>query len=215
MDTAESRSGRKWQAAFMMFAFMASLGLPGLIGFWGEFGIIAAFYQWIEPKDLIYLLVFCLLSLLLTAGYYLWAMQRTLFGRLTTKIDTDLDGWDIYEFELNGQDEDEDLVSMLSVAANNGETGDANSKLFRNITLRVLKKMDMTLDLVPKRVDNLGDVTVLSITHPEDLPGSMFPLIFYIEDINHSLNPCPDREEPCRRRDQLVLFHPYGELRRL
>ena len=76
-------------ASFMMFAFMASLGLPGLIGFWGEFGIIAAFYQWIEPKDLIYLLVFCLLSLLLTAGYYLWAMQRTLFGRLTTKIDTD------------------------------------------------------------------------------------------------------------------------------
>jgi NADH-quinone oxidoreductase subunit M len=76
-------------ASFMMFAFMASLGLPGLIGFWGEFGIIAAFYQWIEPKDLIYLLVFCLLSLLLTAGYYLWAMQRTLFGRLTTKIDTE------------------------------------------------------------------------------------------------------------------------------
>ena len=74
-------------ASFMMFAFMASLGLPGLIGFWGEFGIIAAFYQWIEPKNLLYLLVFCLLSLLLTAGYYLWAMQRTLFGRITTKID--------------------------------------------------------------------------------------------------------------------------------
>ena len=74
-------------AAFMMFAFMASLGLPGLIGFWGEFGIIAAFYQWIEPNGMLYLLVICLLSLLLTAGYYLWAMQRTLFGRLTTKLD--------------------------------------------------------------------------------------------------------------------------------
>jgi len=74
-------------AAFMMFAFMASLGLPGLIGFWGEFGIICAFYDWTLAKDMIYLLVFCLLSLLLTAGYYLWAMQRTLFGRLTTKID--------------------------------------------------------------------------------------------------------------------------------
>ena len=76
-------------ASFMMFAFMASLGLPGLIGFWGEFGIIAAFYAWIEPNGMLYLLVFCLLSLLLTAGYYLWAMQRTLFGRLTTKIDTE------------------------------------------------------------------------------------------------------------------------------
>ena len=71
----------------MMFCFMASLGLPGLIGFWGEFGIICAFYDWTLAKDMIYLLVFCLLSLLLTAGYYLWAMQRTLFGRITTKID--------------------------------------------------------------------------------------------------------------------------------
>ncbi|MCQ2085006.1 MAG: NADH-quinone oxidoreductase subunit M, partial [archaeon] len=74
-------------ATFMMFCFMASLGLPGLIGFWGEFGIIAAFYQWTLDHNMIALLVFCLLSLLLTAGYYLWAMQRTLFGRLTTKLD--------------------------------------------------------------------------------------------------------------------------------
>jgi NADH-quinone oxidoreductase subunit M len=28
-----------------------------------------------------------MLSLMLTAGYYLWAMQRTLFGPETTKID--------------------------------------------------------------------------------------------------------------------------------
>ncbi|MCQ2069843.1 MAG: NADH-quinone oxidoreductase subunit M [archaeon] len=82
-------------ASFMMFCFMASLGLPGLIGFWGEFGIVFAFYDWTVANDMIYLLVFCLLSLLLTAGYYLWAMQRTLFGRETKKIDmgkvTDLD----------------------------------------------------------------------------------------------------------------------------
>ena len=45
-------------AAFMMFCFMASLGLPGLIGFWGEFGIICAFYDWTLAKDMIYLLVF-------------------------------------------------------------------------------------------------------------------------------------------------------------
>lgn len=74
-------------AAFMMFAFMASLGLPGLMGFWGEFGIICAFYDWLVLNDWVFLLVFCMLSLLLTAGYYLWAMQRTLFGRLTTKLD--------------------------------------------------------------------------------------------------------------------------------
>lgn len=76
-------------AAFMMFGFMASLGLPGLVGFVAEFGIIFSFYEYAVSIDMIWLIAFCLLSLLLTAGYYLWAMQRTLFGRLTTKIDTD------------------------------------------------------------------------------------------------------------------------------
>jgi proton-translocating NADH-quinone oxidoreductase chain M len=75
-------------AAFMMFGFMASLGLPGLVGFWGEFGIIFAFYEYVQSIDMIWMIIFCLLSLMLTAGYYLWAMQRTLFGRVTTKIDT-------------------------------------------------------------------------------------------------------------------------------
>ena len=74
-------------AGMMMFCFMASLGLPGLIGFWGEFGIIFGFYEFLVDENMIYLLVFSLLSLLLTAGYYLWAMQRTLFGDLTDKID--------------------------------------------------------------------------------------------------------------------------------
>ena len=74
-------------AGMMMFCFMASLGLPGLIGFWGEFGIIYGFYEFLVSQDMIYLLVFCLLGLLLTAGYYLWAMQRTLFGPVTEKID--------------------------------------------------------------------------------------------------------------------------------
>jgi len=75
-------------AAFMMFGFMASLGLPGLVGFWGEFGVIFAFYEYTYSIDMIWLIVFCLLSLMLTAGYYLWAMQRSLFGRLTDRIDT-------------------------------------------------------------------------------------------------------------------------------
>ena len=76
-------------ATFMMFAFMASLGLPGLMGFWGEFGIIYSFYEYLEANHLVWVLVFCLLNLLLTAGYYLFAMQRVLFGHLTTRIDTE------------------------------------------------------------------------------------------------------------------------------
>jgi NADH-quinone oxidoreductase subunit M len=74
-------------AAFMMFGFLASLGLPGLVGFWAEFGIIFSFYEYAVSVDMIWLIIFCLLSLLLTAGYYMWAMQRSMFGRLTSKID--------------------------------------------------------------------------------------------------------------------------------
>lgn len=74
-------------ATFMMIGFMASLGLPGLVGFWGEFGVIFSFYEFIQSEGFLWLLVFCLLSLMLTAGYYIWAMQKTLFGPETTKID--------------------------------------------------------------------------------------------------------------------------------
>jgi NADH-quinone oxidoreductase subunit M len=74
-------------ATFMMIAFMASLGLPGLVGFWGEFPVIFAFYEFILANDVIWMILFCMLSLMLTAGYYLWAMQRTLFGPETKKID--------------------------------------------------------------------------------------------------------------------------------
>ena len=74
-------------ATFMMIAFMASLGLPGLVGFWGEFPVIFAFYEFILANDVVWMILFCMLSLMLTAGYYLWAMQRTLFGPETKKID--------------------------------------------------------------------------------------------------------------------------------
>ncbi|MDR0335249.1 MAG: NADH-quinone oxidoreductase subunit M [Methanomassiliicoccaceae archaeon] len=74
-------------AAFMMFGFLASLGLPGLVGFVAEFGIIMAFFDYLASIDLLWPIVFALASLMLTAGYYLWAMQRTLFGKETDKID--------------------------------------------------------------------------------------------------------------------------------
>ncbi len=74
-------------STFMMIGFMASLGLPGLVGFWGEFPLVYGFYEFIHGEDMLWLLLFCLLTLMLTAGYYLWAMQKTLFGPETTKID--------------------------------------------------------------------------------------------------------------------------------
>jgi NADH-quinone oxidoreductase subunit M len=74
-------------AAFMMFGFLASLGLPGLVGFVAEFGLIMAFFDYLMSIDRPWIVIFALASLLLTAGYYLWAMQRSIFGKETDKID--------------------------------------------------------------------------------------------------------------------------------
>ena len=105
---------------------------------------------------------------------------------LGTSSDT---GYYIYEFELNEQNEFQDLVSKLQVKASNGETGDDKSTLYRDIVLRVIKKMDMTLSLVPKKVEGEGSTTVLNIGLPDNLPSSIFPLEIYIEDVNHTLTP--------------------------
>lgn len=94
-----------------------------------------------------------------------------------------------YEFELNDQDEETDRVSVLTITAHNGKTGDDKSTLYRDITLRVMHKMDMTLNLVPKTVSGVGTNTVLKIGLPDGLPSSMFPLEIHIEDVNHTLNP--------------------------
>ncbi|MDD1770818.1 MAG: NuoM family protein [Methanomassiliicoccales archaeon] len=72
-----------WLATFMMIGFMASLGLPGLVGFAAEFTVFFATWQTWQ-----YLLLIPIASVAITAAYYIWAMQRTIFGPLTDKIDT-------------------------------------------------------------------------------------------------------------------------------
>lgn len=62
-------------AGFMMVAFMASLGLPGLVGFVAEFSIFLGVYQSFGLWVLI-----PAVSVIITAGYYLYAMQRAMFG---------------------------------------------------------------------------------------------------------------------------------------
>ncbi|OPY29831.1 MAG: F(420)H(2) dehydrogenase subunit M [Methanomassiliicoccales archaeon PtaU1.Bin030] len=70
-------------ATIMMIGFMASLGLPGLVGFIAEFSVFTATYNIFDLWVLI-----PVMSVAITAAYYIWAMQRTIFGDLTTKIDT-------------------------------------------------------------------------------------------------------------------------------
>ena len=71
-------------ATVMMIGFMASLGLPGLVGFLAEFSVFTATYDWAGTWVMI-----PIISVAITAAYYLWAMQRTIFGNLTTKVDTE------------------------------------------------------------------------------------------------------------------------------
>jgi NADH-quinone oxidoreductase subunit M len=65
------------------FAAMASLGLPGLAGFWGEFpAILSAYSPGFGLDVTLYrtLMVIAALGTVLAAGYLLWLYQRTAFG---------------------------------------------------------------------------------------------------------------------------------------
>src|SRR2546422_115788 len=67
-------------ATFMMISFMASLGLPGLVGFVAEFSVFLGVYAAFG------LLVFVpILTVILTAAYFIWAMQHAIFGPLNPK----------------------------------------------------------------------------------------------------------------------------------
>jgi NADH-quinone oxidoreductase subunit M len=65
------------------FCAMASLGLPGLAGFWGEFPAILSAYQpaagLSEPLFRAYMVI-ASVGTVLAAGYLLWMFQRTAFG---------------------------------------------------------------------------------------------------------------------------------------
>jgi len=70
-------------STMMTIGFLASLGLPGLVSFAAEFMVLASMFNtwglWLWLP---------ILSVAITAGYYLWALQRSMFGPLTEKIDT-------------------------------------------------------------------------------------------------------------------------------
>ncbi|MCY3926598.1 MAG: NADH-quinone oxidoreductase subunit M [bacterium] len=65
------------------FCVMASLGLPGLAGFWGEFPAILASYN---PAEILNEAIFraymviAAVGTVLAAGYLLWMLQKTAFG---------------------------------------------------------------------------------------------------------------------------------------
>jgi NADH-quinone oxidoreductase subunit M len=65
------------------FSVMASLGLPGLAGFWGEFPAILSSYnpaRALPVETFRTFMVVAALGTVLAAGYLLWLLQRTAFG---------------------------------------------------------------------------------------------------------------------------------------
>jgi NADH-quinone oxidoreductase subunit M len=77
-----------WILGFCVFA---SLGLPGLAGFWGEFPAILSAYQ---PADGLQLTVFrtymavAAIGTVFAAGYLLWMLQRVAFGTVKGEFES-------------------------------------------------------------------------------------------------------------------------------
>jgi NADH-quinone oxidoreductase subunit M len=67
----------------LAFCCMASLGLPGLAGFWGEFPAILSAYQPggdLDPALFRVYMVVAAIGTIFAAGYLLWLLQRVAFG---------------------------------------------------------------------------------------------------------------------------------------
>ena len=72
-------------AGILAFTSFASLGLPGLSGFWGEFLVLFGTFNKgnIFSKVMVYLAV---LGIVLGAAYLLWMLQRVIFGKANEKL---------------------------------------------------------------------------------------------------------------------------------
>ena len=70
-------------AGLMGLAFFASLGLPGLCGFVSEFTVfLGSLVRWQT------LTILSAVSVIVTAAYYLWAIQRMMLGKLNPQYST-------------------------------------------------------------------------------------------------------------------------------
>jgi NADH-quinone oxidoreductase subunit M len=84
------------------FCTMASLGLPGLAGFWGEFPAILSAYNpapGLSVPLFRTLMVISAIGTVLAAGYLLWLYQRTAFGTPKEEFANDPHIHDVTKFE--------------------------------------------------------------------------------------------------------------------
>jgi NADH-quinone oxidoreductase subunit M len=79
---------------------MASLGLPGLAGFWGEFPAILSAYEPAEGLNVQFfrtLMVISAVGTVLAAAYLLWLLQRVAFGEPTEEFANGYHGHEIHD----------------------------------------------------------------------------------------------------------------------
>ncbi len=105
------------------FCAMASLGLPGLAGFWGEFPAILSAYQ---PADGLPVetfrtfMVVAAIGTVFAAAYLLWLYQRTAFGEPTDEFaGLGADGHDGHDsHDSHGHGHAPAVAKSVSAAAN-------------------------------------------------------------------------------------------------
>ena len=80
----------------LVIGFFASLGLPGFNSFWSEFMVFVGAYGSQNLDPMRRLIFIPLLSIVVTAAYYLYTMQRILFGEVPEKLGKphDLPPWE-------------------------------------------------------------------------------------------------------------------------
>ena len=141
------------------FCAMASLGLPGLAGFWGEFPAILSAWNPLHGSGLPFgglsvslfqvLTVISALGTVLAAGYLLWVYQRTAFGEPTAEFAV-ADSHDHRAGHDTGHDTHNDIH-------------DVNK--FEWMAWAPLLVAIVVLGVVPSLMFNLMDPAVQQLTH--------------------------------------------------
>ena len=80
-------------SVIVTIAFFASMGLPGMSGFIAEILIFIGAFQAQDITSTIprWMPLIATLGLLLSAGYYLWTLQRMFFGKFSTHMNINRD----------------------------------------------------------------------------------------------------------------------------
>ena len=93
-------------AGVLVFGSFASAGLPGLAGFWSELLTFVALFNWSGQSIPIIgimltgtgIAMIGVLGIIFTAAYYLWMLQRTVFGDVNPELEHahDVSHWSQY-----------------------------------------------------------------------------------------------------------------------